>query len=609
MTLRAGAKHILAPPSKLPRFRRLLLFCLLPLALLAAVRGSAATFTATLDRDTISLGDTATLSLVFEGGKPDSQPTLPAIPNLRVFFLGQSSQYSMVNGRATSTVSYNYQITPAQVGNITIPAFSISVGGQRLSSQAITLKVLKPDAPPPTSDAAANQLAFLKLAVPEKEMVVGETVTAELQLWVRDGVQNISDFQITGQPADGLTLGKFVQGGNRRSQVGSIGFTIVPFVTTLTSQQAGNLKLGPVTCTVVALIPSNRRSRDPFESMFGINQGEQRRLSLASEEVILHATPLPATNAPASFTGAVGDFTMTASAGPTNVAVGDPITVKIQISGRGPIESLTLPAAQWREFKTYPPTTKVETADPFGMQGSKSFEQVVVPLNAEVRELPPIEFSYYDAGNKKFRTLRQPATPLTVRPTGSIPQPVIGSNLLARAEEPQIRQDIVPIKQRPGAFERPQPPLARQTGFLVLQAVPVLLLAVSWGWRRRADSLAANPRLRRQREVARFIDSGLAGLRRHAAAKDSDSFFATVFRLLQEQIGERLDAPSSSITEAVVEERLRPRGVPDPILEALQELFEACNSARYAPVRDEQELANLVPKVEQALRDLRSLKS
>jgi hypothetical protein len=601
MTLRAGAKQILAPPSKLPCFRRLLLFCLLPLVLLAAVRGFAASFTATLDRDTISLGDTATLSLVLGGGNPDSQPTLPAIPNLRVFPIGRSSQFKMINGRITSVVAFDYQLTPAQVGNITIPPISISVGGQRLSSQALTLKVLKPDAPP-TSDAAATQLAFLKLAVPEKEMVVGETVTAEIQLWIRDGVSRYADFQIIGQPADGLTLGKLVKGDNRKGQVGNVGFTIVPFVTTLTSQQAGNLKLGPVTCDVTLII-----FRNAMEEFMG--QGQQRRLSLASDEVILHASPLPTTNAPASFTGIVGDFTLTASVGPTNVAVGDPITVKIQISGRGPIESLTLPAAQWREFKTYPPTTKVETADPFGMQGFKSFEQVAVPLNAEVRELPPIEFSFYDAEKKTFRTLRQPATPLTVRPTGSIPQPLIGSNLLARAEEPQIRQDIVPIKQRPGALERPQPPLARQTGFLALQALPVLLLAVSWGWRRRADSLAANPRLRRQREVARFTDAGLAELRRHATAKDSDGFFATVFRLLQEQIGERLDVPSSSITEAVVAERLRPRGVPDPMLEALGELFEACNSARYAPVRDEQELANLVPKVEQALRDLRSLKA
>ena len=41
----------------------------------------------------------------------------------------------------------------------------------------------------------------------------------------------------------------------------------------------------------------------------------------------------------------------------------------------------------------------------------------------------------------------------------------------------------------------------------------------------------------------------------------SDEFFAVLFRLLQEQLGERLDLPASAITEAVIEERLSPLGI------------------------------------------------
>ena len=36
---------------------------------------------------------------------------------------------------------------------------------------------------------------------------------------------------------------------------------------------------------------------------------------------------------------------MTVTAGPTNVTVGDPITVRVQIFGRGALDSLNLPAA------------------------------------------------------------------------------------------------------------------------------------------------------------------------------------------------------------------------------------------------------------------------
>src|SRR5262249_30844561 len=94
-----------------------------------------------------------------------------------------------------------------------------------------------------------------------------------------------------------------------------------------------------------------------------------------------------------------------------------------------------------------------------------------------------------------------------------------------------------------------------------------------------------------------------------AAEKKSDEFFASLFRLLQEQLGERLDLPASAITEAVIEEHLRPRGVPDAVLTPVHELFQTCNLARYAPVKSSQELAAIIPKLQSVLRDLQALKA
>src|SRR5207302_5248009 len=149
--------------------------------------------------------------------------------------------------------------------------------------------------------------------------------------------------------------------------------------------------------------------------------------------------------------------------------------------------------------------------------------------------------------------------------------------------------------------------LVQQTWFVALQGVPLLAWLTVLVWRRREENLAKNPRLRRQRQVAQTVREGLAELRRVAGANQSEAFFATVFRLLQEQLGERLDLPASAITEAVVDERLRPRGLAAETLIALQELFQACNQARYAPRCSGQELASLVPKVESWLQQLQRL--
>src|SRR2546425_1098768 len=100
----------------------------------------AASFTATLDRDTVNVGESVTLSLNFEGGSPKTTPALPNIPNLRVSNPSQSSQVNFVNGAVSSTVSYTFQLTPVQPGEYTIPAFKAEVGGQTLTSQPLKLK-------------------------------------------------------------------------------------------------------------------------------------------------------------------------------------------------------------------------------------------------------------------------------------------------------------------------------------------------------------------------------------------------------------------------------------------------------------------------------------
>jgi hypothetical protein len=298
---------------------------------------------------------------------------------------------------------------------------------------------------------------------------------------------------------------------------------------------------------------------------------------------------------------------MSASAGPTNIAVGEPITVNIQLTGRGALDSLSLPEqAAWKDFKTYPPTTKIESNDPLGLQGTKTFEQVVIPQSVDIKALPAVSFSYFDPAAKTYKTLSQPAIPLLVRPGGSTPMPSVAISRTA-PENNAPAQDIVHIKQRPGALAGIEPPLVFQPWFLALQGVPILTLAGLTLWRRRTDMLANNPRLRRAHYVARIVQQGLSQLRALAAENKSDDFFAAVFRLLQDQLGERLDMPASAITEAVIEERLRPRGVPEATLAPVAELFQACNAARYAPAKGSQELAAFIPKVETVLSHLKNL--
>jgi hypothetical protein len=101
----------------------------------------------------------------------------------------------------------------------------------------------------------------------------------------------------------------------------------------------------------------------------------------------------------------------------------------------------------------------------------------------------------------------------------------------------------------------------------------------------------------------------LNDLKQFAAENKPEEFFALLFRLLQEQLGERLDCPATAITENVVEENSIMRGATEKLRNDLRELFQLCNQARYAPVRGTAELNSVVAQFEKTVGELQNVKT
>src|ERR1019366_7850068 len=286
--------------------------------------------------------------------------------------------------------------------------------------------------------------------------------------------------------AEGVSIFKTAHAQRRRARVGNANYVVTTLITSVSPVKTGPLTLGSMDVTLPLQVPLPGQPRD----FFGRIQVEERRVALSAEPETLTVLPLPKENVPANFNGAVGNFSMSITAGPTNVAAGDPVTVKVQISGRGTLDSLALPEQNaWRESKTYPPTTKLDTTDALGLQGTKTFEQVVVPQSQDIKSLPPVSFSFFDPDQKKYSTLTQPAIPLVVRPGGSAPAPTVAATTRTTPDNPPPAQDIVHIKPRLGTMAQIAPPLVQQPWFLALQAVPVFAWLSALAGRRPTQML------------------------------------------------------------------------------------------------------------------------
>jgi hypothetical protein len=289
------------------------------------------------------------------------------------------------------------------------------------------------------------------------------------------------------------------------------------------------------------------------------------------------------------------------------LAVGDPITVTVRIGGRGLLDSITLPdQPQWRDFKTYPASSRVETEDPLGLTGTKVFEQVIIPQNHEITVLPSVMFSYFDSTQRAYRTLSNAPMTLAVRHSSQVTvAPPALTNATEEARPPA--DDLIHIRVRPDGPAAGRKPWVRQPGYYVMLTIPALTWVGLTVARRRREALANNPRLRRRREVQAKVRRILEEMRAQAAAADAEGVYAGMFRVLQEQLGERLDLPASAITEAVIDERLRGCGLEAPVLEELHALFQACNQARYAPNAAPRELAAWPPRLEAILPSLEEI--
>lgn len=561
-----------------------------------AFQASAATIQAHLDRDSIIAGETTGLRLEVHGGNPESVAPFASIPGLTIQYRGKSQNLTSINGQSSFAIILNYAVTGTEPGVYKIPPIQVTVDGNTVSTETLQLTVTK------ANPKLQNRYAFLTLKVPRQEVYVGEMIPVELQLYVTSA----DDIQAPQLKSDGFVIHKQPPYTRAQTQVGNIMYTVLTFRMSLSAAKAGDLQLGPAEMNLTLLLRTAPDPNDPFSSFFGGNV-QRRAIKINSDSFTIHVSPTPP-NAPPTFTGAVGRFNWAVVANPKALNAGDPVTLKIDISGAGNLDAISLPDFDWPDFKVYNPNSNLEYSDQLGLSGVKKFEQVVVPQNSGVREIPELKWSFFDPSTKQYETLSHPAIPLQVNvaPNSQATPSGIAANASSALPQP-VQKDIIHIKSSPGEFVGFTTPLPRQPWFIALQAIPILGLAGVTIWRKRQDKLANNPKLRRKIETRQYVHAGLSELKNYAETNKSEEFYALLFRLMQEQLGEKLDLPASAITEAGAEHRLTERGTSPALVQQVHALFEICNQARYAPVRTNEQLLDIQRETANVIRELENL--
>jgi len=464
-----------------------------------------------LSRSISVIGDPVIFQLKISGARniPDA-PDISPIDGLDIQYGGASDQAAIriENGNFVSehTKTYAYQITPQKNGKFTLPAMTIRVDGKDYTTQPAALTVQ----PSSATDDDSQKRAFAELIVPKKTLYLGESIPLEFRLYVDSRIR----WQLQEMPeigGEGWTKQKIPEPRSDQVERNGRDYDYVVFKTLVTPIRAGKLTLGPGEIQFQARIPRaehNSSPLDPFGGIFNDPMFSATQLvKVKAPEVEFTVKPLPQAGKPADFSGAVGNFTFSAEGSPKQVKIGDPITMKLRVSGKGSFDRVTAPeitdSAGWR---TYPPSNTFQADDPINFTGSKTFEMQVIP-EAKKTAMPEFHFSYFDPGAEKYVTLNSEPTSLVVEGDAlPAPKPVASSADNSSPPEPRKPavvprpDDILGLRYEPEEPQRFAPLYERREFWYAQGGIGVIFLGLVALKLRRPPNLAVRQRAALQQE-------------------------------------------------------------------------------------------------------------
>ena len=556
------------------------------------------------------------VDLVLHDARFESRPEFPKIDGAEVRFAGGPSIIKgNFNGQRLSTSTLHYELTPKREGTITIPPITVKAGGATLKTKAHTLIVTKSE---------PVDLLFVDVKADRESVSVGEKFTATLEIWLAPFRDRRTGTRLEGMEMwqqverERSSLGEFLEtvarpergavslsDGRRADSKGQQrSFYVYRISRDFWAEKPGPFDPGDISILVEypVRIAEGRDFSLLFPSRFRVAQSKP--IVADANVAPLTIKPVPHEGRPDYYRGAVGEYELAVSAVPSEVAVGDPITLTLTISGRGRLETLQPPP-----LPDLPELTKdfKVPSDPLAgvVQGrSKVFTQSVRAKSDSVTQVPPIPFAYFDPEAEKFVTVRSEPIPIRVKPA----EVLSGSQIVEaggrRATPMQLTESPTGILANVVATDDLLANQAFAPGWPVGMAlvVPPLAFAACALVQRRRERLRHDVSYARRRTALRTARREIDAAARNGEVESAPRIAAAI----RGYVADRCNIPVGGMTTPETVDALSSRNVAVELVSRVRDLLERCEQMQYASIgaRDEQTRESLAGAARQCLESL-----
>lgn len=523
-------------------------------------------------------------------------------PGFRVLYgpsTSTSSSFSMTNGKTTqsSSMTFTYTVTASKEGVHTIPAATVTVKGEKYSSNTQEIEILPASDPStqhqqsqgtdqngsnPSSQRSVNPKELYITATANKTKVFEqEAILLTYKLYTLVNIQ-----QIAGDmpQLDGFHVQEVdskAQMSLKYERVNGQNYgTAIWRQYVLYPQKSGRLKIPSLTFD--AQIEMHNTSMDPFDIFFGggsLTQIVQKSLVAPAIEIEVASLPTPK---PQNFSGAVGDFSVTASMKPLQLKANDAATLSLVVSGCGNMKLMKAPKVNFpKDFEVYDPkqTEKiVHTGN--GDKGSITFDYLVVPRLGGEFQIPPVAFSYFDTQSKEYKTLHTDSFAVSVEKSKGHTPSAVGHT---QEDLKVLSNDIRYIKLTPLKVRKSDETFFGSTkywmAYLIVLAIFLLLVVI---FNKQIKEISNHSQMR-GKKAGKAASKRLRSAAKLLKAKDSNAFYDEIMHALLGYAADKLALPTADLNKENVKEALVKRGVEESVVQQFVSVLSECEFARYAP--------------------------
>lgn len=457
---------------------------------LAGAPAALAAVTASVQPERITLGNTATLTLVTDeaGAEPDLTPLQG---KFTVRGTGSSLQTSFINGRETTKLTWQIEIEPTEAGILGVPP--IQIGAEQTPS--LTLTVM----PPQPGSASNGDPYFLQTEVSQEQPYVQQALVYTVRLYY---AVPLIDGNVDTSGVQNASLQQIGEDQNRQEEIGGRRYNVFERRYLLIPEQSGPLTLPQARFR-------GRMQRDGGRGFFA----SVENVSAVSPSKTLTVRPQPDA-APQPWLPARA-LTLTRADVASGARAGEPLMLELQLTADGVTEAqladLTLPTIPGAQV--FPEPAQTQTTLVSGLPVTRRTQRfAIVPAQAGALTIPAIEIAYWNTERDQADVAR--LAPLTLDIAPGSAQPISVAPAAAVASSAPVSAPVV-ADRNPVA----DPGLWRIATLALLVA---WALTAWWGWRRgRRAAAPTAPPVPRAGTLAQALRQGeLAGI---AAALRQDS--------------------------------------------------------------------------------------